>query len=516
VRSIARLHVFAISLLLALLALPVQSPALSLAPVGSFDQPIFITSDPEDPNRLFVVEREGRVLLVSPSGTSLFGELGSLVSCCSGERGLSSIALAPDFATSNRFYAAYAGTGAAGGAEGDIHVDAFRPGPTGGGELVREPILTIGHADFATHYGSQLHFGPDGHLYISTGDGGGVGDPLENGQDLESLLGKVLRIEPLPGQDPAYASPSDNPFFGGGDDARDEIWAYGLRNPWRFSFDSESGDLVVADVGQGEREEVDHALGPAPGVVGGSGANYGWNCREGLIQYENAPVACDGLIGFTDPVFDHPHDDPGEGKAFGCSITGGFVARDPSLGELFGRYLYADFCIGQIRSLLLPATVGGIATDDRSEGVEVSNPVSFGEDACQRLYVASNAGAVFRLEGDSPSPCTSSAAGGEASVPVSLAGPTAPPRLHLLVRGRRTTRGGASVFTLLVRLAPYGDMAERMAQLNRGGRRYAVKSLNRACEARFHVRVLRTTTFRAVFEGQRSQVRTIALAKPRP
>lgn len=171
--------------------------AASLEPVGTFEQPIFVTSDPEDPDRLFVVEREGVVQVVEEGVAGVFADLSDLVSCCAGERGLLSIALAPDFAASGRFYAAYTGTAAAGGDLGDIHLDAFRH--DGAGELVREPILSVGHPDFSNHNGGQLQFGPDGFLYLSTGDGGGGGDPLESGQSLDTLLGKLLRIDPRPG-----------------------------------------------------------------------------------------------------------------------------------------------------------------------------------------------------------------------------------------------------------------------------------------------------------------------------
>lgn len=326
--------------------------AATLEPVGSFEQPIFVTSDPGNAERLFVVEREGRVMEVDGGAISQLADLTSLVSCCESERGLLSIALAPDFDASGRFFAAYTGKAAAGGAEGDVHVDAFHHE---GGSLVREPILSVDHSVNANHNGGQLEFGSDGYLYVSTGDGGGGGDPFESGQDLGSLLGKILRVEPRAG-------------------AEAEIWSYGLRNPWRFSFDRMTGDMVIGDVGQSAREEVDLAPSPAPGVVGGKGVNYGWNCREGFIAYTSPGASCAGAGGFTDPVFDYPHADPGEGKAHGCAITGGYVVRDPSLGGLYGRYLYADFCAGEIRSLLLPAGAGGLATDDRAEGLDVEGP----------------------------------------------------------------------------------------------------------------------------------------------
>lgn len=506
-------------LALLLFGLPVAvAPAASLDPIGSFDRPIFVTSDPANPDRLLVVEREGRVVLVEPAGVSLFGDLEGLVSCCTGERGLLSIAPAADFPSSGRFYAAYAGTAAAGGAEGDIHVDAFRPAPAGGGRLLREPILSIGHADLANHYGGQLQIGPDGHLYLSTGDGGGSGDPFGSGQRLDTLLGKVLRIDPRPGSEPPYAIPPDNPFVGGA--GLDEIWSYGLRNPWRFSFDRGSGDMVIADVGQGAREEVDHAPSPAPGTVGGGGANYGWSCREGFVQYVNAPEPCDGVTGFTDPVFDYPHTDPGTGGAHGCSITGGYVVRDPSLDDLYGRYLYADFCVGQLRSLSLPEAGGGRASGDRSEGLVVANPVSFGEDSCGRIYVVSNGGAVYRLEGDSAAACTfpppspPPAGKAPADPPASptpaaptpgspLADPPAPtlsgptgPRLHLRV-GRRGGRDGRIV-ELIARVSPCIGHAGGELTLKRGGRLMAKKPLRGDCSALFRSRITHKSTFRAL------------------
>jgi hypothetical protein len=475
--------------------------AATLHLIGDFDQPIFVTSDPANANELLVVERKGRVMLVDGADARLFGDLEALVSCCEGERGLLSIAVAPDFPSSGRFYAAYTGTPAAGGAEGDLHVDSFRPAPTGAGALLREPILAIGHSAFANHNGGQLELGPDGYLYISTGDGGGGGDPLGSGQSLDSLLGKILRIEPHPGAEP-------------------EIWSYGLRNPWRFSFDRANGDMVIGDVGQGEREEVDFAPGPAAGIVAGSGVNYGWNCREGFIAYPGAPESCTGAGGFTNPVFDYPHADPGEGKAHGCALTGGYVVRDQSLGDLYGRYLYADFCAGEIRSLALPSAAGGPVTDDRSEGLDVPGPSSFGEDSCGRLYVVANGGPVYRLEGALPADCPEplSAAPGSVGPPTQSVSSQERNPSRVLLRATRHRLGHRLKLILTARISPCAGHAGDMVQLNRGGERLAAKQLDSDCIAHFPLRIARRSTFRALLAsgGYRSQVLTIALAKPRP
>jgi Glucose / Sorbosone dehydrogenase len=422
----------------------------------------------------------------------------SLVSCCESERGLLSIAPAPDFDSSGRIYVAYTGKPSAGGAEGDVHVDAFRVLP-GGGTTVREPILSVGHALNPNHNGGQLQFGPDGYLYISVGDGGGGGDPLHSGQDSEVLLGKILRIDPRPGQLPAYSIPPGNPFAAG--PGRDEVWAYGLRNPWRFSFDRASGDMAIADVGQGVREEVDYAPSPAAGVVGGGGTNYGWSCREGTIAYPGAPAGCASASDFTEPVFDYPHTDPGNGSAHGCSVIGGYVVRDPSLPGLYGRYVYSDFCSEEIRSLALPGTAGGRVSDDRPEELTVGRPSSFGEDACGRLYVASGEGAVFRLAGSTPLACSAVAAPG----PPARTGPTGQGlgverkrealRLDLHARPRGTR------VRIAVEAAPCAGQAGDRVQLNRGGKRFGVKRLDQDCRARFFARLTQTTTFKALLPG---------------
>jgi Glucose / Sorbosone dehydrogenase len=490
VRWISRL---VLSMMLASLCCVAGASAATLQPVGDFDQPIFVTSNPDNPSDLFVAEREGRVVEDKNGSRSVFADLTVLVSCCESERGLLSIALAPDFAGSGRFYAAYAGKPGAGGAEGDVHVDAFRHE---GGALVREPLFSVGHATNANHNGGQLELGPDGNLYISIGDGGGGGDPFESGQDLGSLLGKILRLELRPGAEP-------------------QIWSYGLRNPWRFSFDRATGDMVIGDVGQGAHEEVDLAPSPAAGVVGGSGSNYGWNCREGFSPYPNPGASCAGASGFTQPVFDYPHSDPGNGTAHGCSITGGYVVRDPSLGNLYGRYVYADYCVGEIRSLALPSTTGGVAGGDRLEGLGVANPVSFGEDSCRRLYVVSQAETVYRFAEEIPSACAAATAPSTSPIPIQTA-KRKRARLRLAVRAHPVHN--ALKLLLTVRLAPCADQAGERVELNRGGRRLAGKRLDRHCVARFHRRIEHRSTFRALLPSgdYRSQVRTIALAKPSP
>jgi hypothetical protein len=504
VRSIVRLAVMTAAIALGWAA---SASALALSPVGRFEQPIFVTSSPANPEELLVVERQGRVLRVEGAGVSIYGDLNlpfELVSCCEGERGLLSIVPAPDFASTGRFYADYTGTPAAGGAEGDIHVDSFRPSGEGDGHLIREPILSIGHAEFSNHNGGQLQLGPDGDLYISVGDGGSGGDPSGHGQNTESLLGKILRIDPQPGSEPPYSIPAGNPFAAG--PGRDEIWAYGLRNPWRFSFDRLSGDMIVADVGQGEREEVDLAPSPSPGVVGGAGADYGWNCRE-------------GFSGFTDPVFDYPHSDPGGGAAHGCAIVGGYVVHNPALGELDGRYVYADLCVEKIRSLALPVSDGGSASDDRSTGLTVSQPVSFGEDSCGRVYVVSGGGEVDRLEGEAGSACPGPAAasGSPAVIAPGLApGAQANHQAKVAIRLRAHLIRRSHLAKLVAVVTPCAGSPGGTVELRRGGHRFEDRPLNDRCVAGFHVRSVGRSTFRAVFGGQRSQVRTIAFAKPSP
>jgi hypothetical protein len=489
--------------------------AVALEPIGKFEQPISVSSDPGNAERLLVAERKGVVDEVLGGAVTPIADITALVSCCESERGLLSIAPAPDFEGSGRIYVAYTGTLAAGAALGDVHVDSFRPDPLHPGQSIREPIISIGHSLNANHNGGQLQFGPDGHLYVSLGDGGGGGDQPGNAQNTGVLLGKILRIDPDPGQEPTYTVPAGNPFVGQSG-FRDEIWAYGLRNPWRFSFDRISGDMVIGDVGQDAREEVDFAPSPGGGVVSGAGANYGWNCREGFIAYPAPAPACGSASGFVDPVFDYEHDDPEDGSTFGCSIIGGYVVRDPSLGDLYGRYLYSDFCSEGIRSLALPSGAGGLATDDRSEGLSVGKPSSFGEDACGRLYVVSGEGTVYRLVGSAPSACPSPppvAPGLEPAV-----APTGPglgvERKHQALDLHLRARPLGARLKIVVEADPCAGQAGDRVQLNRGGQRFASKLLDDRCLARFFVRIEGPATFRALLVGSEETRSPRLSAKP--
>ena len=378
--------------LIVLLLLPASAHALSLQPVGSFTSPIHVAAPPGDASRLFVVERGGAVRLVkdgatlaTPFLTIPAGELST-----EGERGLLALTFAPDYATSGRLYTYSTDAG------GDIRVDLWQRSSDPDVALPgRQLVLRIEHSSRNNHNGGDLHFGPDGLLYVSTGDGGGADDPDSNGQTLiragtadeqsTALLGKLLRI--APGAAGGYAIPPDNPFAGR-TDARGEIYAYGLRNPFRFSFDRSTGDLLVGDVGQDDFEEVNFS------ATRGRGANFGWKCFEGTLPNDGTSPPCVPL-GHVPPVFQYDRT--------GCqSITGGYVVRDPGLPTLLGRYVYADYCVGEIRSIV-PSTGAG----DGSTGIDVADftLAAFGEDACGRIYVVQLSGAVSRLVDGAASPC---------------------------------------------------------------------------------------------------------------
>jgi glucose/arabinose dehydrogenase len=398
-----------IALLLTLaagLAAPAAAQAApALVRVGDFDAPTHVTGSPGDSHRLFVVERVGRVQVVVDGRKSAAPFLDISAETASGdERGLLSIAFPPDYQSTRRFYVYLTAA-----PSGQIQVreylrsatDLDRADPASG-----RTILRIDHPRF-NHNGGQLQFGPDGKLWIGTGDGGAGDDPDFNGQNPTTLLGKMLRMDPLAGGSP-------------------EIFAIGLRNPWRFSFDRLTGDLTIADVGQNNWEEVDYAPAPA---WNGPGANYGWPCFE--ANHDNSDPRCPVLTGDIKPVLERgPH------SAELCSITGGYVVRDPGLPTLAGHYLYGDFCAPRVRSVVLsdPGTDGD--TD-----MAVTSVSSFGEDVCGRIYVASLDGPVSRIEDGAATPCAV-----DPPPPGSAPGPSQPgpgadsrkPGLRVRVRGRRT------------------------------------------------------------------------------
>ena len=354
-----------------------SAAGVRLAPVGNFDQPLYVTAPPGDRRRVMVVEQPGRVILVR-DGRRLarpFLDIRSRVTS-GGEQGLLGLAFAPDYAKSGRFYVYYTRR------DGRQAVSAFRRSTADvAGAGSERPVLVMKDPE-SNHNGGQLNFGPDGMLYVGTGDGGGAGDQhgtRGNAQNLGSLLGKILRIQPTPGATRPYRIPAGNPFVGRRG-ARPEVWAYGLRNPWRFSFDRATGDLTIGDVGQDEVEEVDFM---ARGK--GSGANFGWRPFEGDRRFtdEAAP-------GAVPPVITKDHD-----RGW-CSITGGYVVRDPQLPALAGRYLYGDFCRGQLWSARL--RTGSARGDAPVAGLPVVEQLSsFGQDARGRIYVVSLAGRVSRL-----------------------------------------------------------------------------------------------------------------------
>ena len=347
--------------------------------VSGFANPAQVTSARDGSGRLFVVEQGGRVKIVK-NGTVLptpFLDIAGRVSCC-GERGLLSIAFPPGQPTYD-FYADYTDV------NGDTTISRFfvSSDPNVSNAASEQVLLKIAQP-FSNHNGGQLAFGPDGFLYVGMGDGGSSGDPLNNGQSLTSLLGKILRMDVV-GRT-TYAIPPSNPFYGSST-ARPEIWAYGLRNPWRFSFDRKTGDLWIGDVGQGAWEEVDFQPAGAAG-----GVNYGWRLTEGAHCY-NPPSGCN-TTGITPPVAEYGH------VSGNCSITGGFAYRGRDFARLNGIYFYADYCSGRVWGLRNGAS-GWETQELLKPGYAFT---SFGEDDAGEVYaVDGTSGTLYRLvDADGP------------------------------------------------------------------------------------------------------------------
>ena len=353
---------------------------LALKRVGSFQEPVYVTAAPGFPRLLFVVEQEGRVTVLD-GGRRLgapFLDLGGEISS-GGERGLLSIAFPPDYASSRGFYVYYTDPA------GNIRVDEFkRRGPTRAAAGSRRQVILIPHPVNSNHNGGQLQFLGD-LLFLGTGDGGSAGDPPNNAQNKDSLLGKLLRIDPRPSGGDPYTVPASNPFVG--KPGRDEIYSYGLRNPFRFSFDTVSSGqprIAIGDVGQNAFEELDYTT-----VAAAGGANFGWDAFEGRAPYDDENGDTPDPGGTVKPILAYPHSRGGS-----CSIIGGYVVRDRALRSLYRRYVYADLCEGELRSLVPHLKRAG---HDRKLGLSVASPSSFGEDARGHLYVTSLDGPVYRL-----------------------------------------------------------------------------------------------------------------------
>ena len=371
--------VLAAALACTLLALAASSAdaRVKLKRIGRFHSPVYVTVAP-DVSGLFVVEQPGRVRLVQGKRRRTFLNIaGQVIS--GGEQGLLSIAFPPDFASSRLFYAYFTNRA------GDNEVDEFKATPDGTGVLPgsQRQVLLIPHPVNTNHNGGQLQFGPDGFLYVGTGDGGGSGDRPDNAQNTNSLLGKILRIDPRAQGGQPYASPGSNPFAGGA--GRDEVYSYGLRNPFRFSFDlvSKPGEprIAIGDVGQDRFEEIDYET-----LAAARGANFGWNDFEGFAPFAGAHPPTPG--GTVRPIKVYAL---GGGA---CALIGGYVVSNPKLRSLFGRYVYGDFCIGKLRSLI--PGLGG-SRRDRRVGARVPMLSSFGEGRNGALFATSLNGPVFRV-----------------------------------------------------------------------------------------------------------------------
>jgi glucose/arabinose dehydrogenase len=349
--------------------------------IGTFASPTYVTHAPGRPKFLYVVQQGGRVRVLH-NGNVLarpFLDISGRVSS-GGERGLLSIAFDPRYGRDHHLYAYYT-NGA-----GNIEVDEFRAASnTLASKSSRRRVIVIPHPGQANHNGGQLQFGPDGLLYAGTGDGGGAGDPPENAQNKHKLLGKLLRIDPHKYGRKHYRAPRGNPFVGRA--GRNEIYALGLRNPFRFSFDGRR--ILIGDVGQEKWEEVDFESHRAL-----RGANFGWDHFEGdhPLHFPGDNEAPRPKHRYRPPIFEYKH--TAANCAGACAIIGGYVVRNPELGSLHGRYLYADAYKGQLRSFVPHRHRG---RRDRSLGVHVNHVSSFGRGAHGRIYVASLDGPVYRL-----------------------------------------------------------------------------------------------------------------------
>ena len=345
-------------------AQPAPAVALDALVAEGLEHPLYVTHAGDGSGRLFVVEQPGRIRIVTQGRllASPFLDISDRVRHA-GEQGLLGLAFHPEYKRNGRFFVNYVRR-----SDGHTVIAEFRTSSNADVAQADERLLLTVAQPYPNHKGGMVEFGPDGFLYIALGDGGSGGDPGNRGQNRNELLGKLLRIDVDRGT--PYAIPSDNPFAVGG--GRSEIFAYGLRNPWRFSFDRQTGELWAADVGQNKWEEID---------VVKRGGNYGWRVMEGTHCFlPRDGCARDGLI---PPVAEYGHD---KGR---CSITGGYVYRGSRLPALRGAYLYGDFCSGEIFALAEGTQQILLAT-----GLQIA---SFGQDQDGELYVVGHGGTIHRI-----------------------------------------------------------------------------------------------------------------------
>ena len=355
---------------------------VQLTPIADVRAPVAMAPRPAT-NDLYVAEQAGRIrrITIDRSEEKPAYDLQTQPvlditdqTHAQGEQGLLGVAFAPD---GNHIYIDYTDL------DGDTHIVEYRMSGHDVDTDTRRELLFIAQP-FSNHNGGQLAFGPDGFLYIGMGDGGGQGDPNGNGQNTNQLLGKILRVDPTtPSRDTAYGIPAGNPFATGG--GSPEIWLYGVRNPWRFSFDTATEDLWVADVGQNDVEEIDWL--PSANDGAGRGVNLGWNIKEGDTTFHGGEAS--GSL--VDPVFEYTH----EGQ--NCSVTGGYVYRGQDVPALRGAYIFGDYCTADIRALVLQ---DGAVADERELGVSVAanSLSSFGQDLAGEVYVLSTDGTVYKID----------------------------------------------------------------------------------------------------------------------
>ncbi len=356
------------------------SQSIDIALIASgFSNPICIENAGDD--RMFIAEKSGVIKILDATNTTLstpFLNISSQVTN-SGERGFLGLAFHPNYATNGYFYVNYSNN------NGDNVISRFSAtSPTSNtADSNSEVILLTISQPYSNHNGGDIAFGPDGYLYIATGDGGSGGDPLNNSQNTTNLLGKLLRIDVDNTTGSLnYAIPSDNPFYGSTSNAP-EIWAYGLRNPWRFSFDSQTGELWIADVGQNQYEEINFASSTEAGI------NYGWRCYEGNANYNTSGCAAASTMHFPVAVYSHSNS-----GAFKCSITGGFRHRGNEQTTLNGLYFFADYCSGEI-GILAP---NGSNWNYTFTTAYSDSWVSFGENLQDEIYIAgSSSGAIYKI-----------------------------------------------------------------------------------------------------------------------